>query len=305
MPREEPVRFANFALNAQWIDRMNAARELPEDAIYNFTKFSDLSRQEFKEIYLMDEMLYQTGRRVTKLSGESAEVEVSTAPPASWDWRTKNVVTPVKNQGQCGSCWDFSATETTESVCAIAGYPLTLLSEQQVLQCDTTDYGCNGGFPWTAYQYVIKAGGYDTEKEYPYTAEGGPSSNDCQFNKAKVYECAPTSWKYVEKNNDETTMQTFMAANSPLSVCVDAETWMNYQSGVIKGAGCGKSIDHCVQAVGWQQVGSTNAWIVRNSWGTDWGMNGYLYVQLGVNACAIAEDVSVPCVKSQSGQTVC
>jgi len=310
--REDATRFSNFAANAEWIDRMNAARETEADAVYNFTKFSHLSRSEFKEIYLMDEALYRKNRLTSMTSGSQADIPVpETTTPTSWDWRTKGAVSPVKNQGQCGSCWDFSATETTESVCFLAGYPMTLLSEQQVLQCDTTDYGCNGGYPWTAYQYVIKAGGYDTEAAYPYTAEGGPSSNDCQFKKGGVVACKTASWKYVgtggQKNN-EANMQTFMAANSPLSVCVDAETWMNYQSGVVKAKGCGTSIDHCVQAVGWTTDSGTNAWIVRNSWGTDWGMQGYLYVQLGANACAISEDVSVPCVPgtgSQQGKTIC
>jgi C1A family cysteine protease len=102
-------------------------------------------------------------------------------------------------------------------------------------------------------------------------------------------------------------MQNFLYSNSPLSVCVDAEIWQYYTGGVITtSSGCGRSIDHCVQVTGWQQMQGMTVWNVRNSWGTSWGDNGYIYVQKGSDVCAIAEVVTVPCVQNKSnGQSVC
>jgi C1A family cysteine protease len=287
---EEDTRFHIFKNNLNIIAAQNAK---DPHAVYGVTKFADLSPQEFKDTYLMHVERTIVSAPVAKVT--------RTNLPSSFDWSSKGDVTPVKNQGQCGSCWDFSATETIESVCAIAGYPLNQLSEQQILDCDTSDSGCDGGWPYNAFQYVISAGGMDSESSYPYTAEDG----SCQFNPANV-ECKVASWQYVTQDKDENAMQSFLYSNSPMSVCVDAETWQFYTSGVITtSSGCGDSIDHCVQITGYLQQSGMTVWNVRNSWGTDWGQNGYLWVQMGQDVCAIAEVVSVPCVTSTSGQTVC
>jgi cathepsin F len=287
---EEDARFHIFKNNLNLIAAQNAR---DPHAVYGVTKFADLSPQEFKNIYLMN-----VDRTIT--SAPVAKVP-RTKLPSSFDWATKGDVTPVKNQGNCGSCWDFSATETIESVCAIAGYNLNTLSEQQILDCDTTDSGCDGGWPYNAFQYVISAGGMDSESSYPYTGQDGT----CQFNPANV-ECKVTSWQYVTQDKDENAMQNFVYSNSPMSVCVDAETWQFYTGGVITtSSDCGTSIDHCVQITGYEQQSGMAVWNVRNSWGTDWGQSGYLWVQMGADVCAIAEVVSVPCVTSTSGQTVC
>jgi len=170
------------------------------------------------------------------------------------------------------------------------------------LDCDQSDSGCNGGWPYNAYQYIINAGGIETESAYPYTAQDG----NCAFNPSSI-ECKVQSWKYVIQNKDENAMQNFVFTNSPVSVCVDASSWQFYTGGVItQSSGCGNSIDHCVQVTGWSVQQGINAWNVRNSWGTSWGVNGYLYVQIGYDVCSIAEVVTVPCVQSQSGgNTVC
>jgi len=289
---EESYRFTVFKQNLQIAKQMN---HLPgQTAQYGVTKFSDLTTSEFKALHLMN---------VTRdnLAGNMAGRVRSVELPSSFDWKSKGAVTPVKDQGQCGSCWDFSATETIESVCFLAGYGLQTLSEQQILDCDTTDGGCNGGWPYNAYQYVISAGGIESESKYPYTAQDG----SCQFNPSYIA-CKVTSWKYVTQSKDENQMQNFLYTNSPMSVCVDASSWQFYNGGVITtSSGCGTDIDHCVQVTGWSVQSGVNAWTVRNSWGTDWGVSGFLYVQIGGDVCAIAEVVTVPCVQSQSGQSFC
>jgi C1A family cysteine protease len=142
---EEAKRFQIFKANVIAAEERN---QRDPYAHFGVTKFSDMTPKEFKSIILMTNI---SQPEQPKLAGR--KFPASPSLPTSFDWKTKsNIVTTVKDQGQCGSCWDFSATETIESVCALAGYPLTKLSEQQILDCDTSDYGCNGGWPYLAYK---------------------------------------------------------------------------------------------------------------------------------------------------------
>jgi len=136
----------------------------------------------------------------------------------------------------------------------------------------------------------MQAGGQEGESDYPYTGEDGT----CQFNAADI-EDKISNWKYVTQSSDEKVMQAFVYSNSPISVCVDAEIWQTYQGGVITtDSGCGNSLDHCVQITGWLTENSTACWNVRNSWGSDWGENGYIWVERGSDVCGIADLVTVP-----------
>ena len=134
---------------------------------------------------------------------------------------------------------------------------------QQVVDCDTQAYGCEGGWTYVAYEYIEKAGGYETFQDYPYTARDGK----CDFDKTKAV-AKISSWKYVTQNKDEAVMKNYIATTGPLSICVDAASWQFYNKGVIKS--CGKQIDHCVQLVGYGTVDGVEAWLVRNSWGAAW-----------------------------------
>jgi len=214
----------------------------------------------------------------------------SVAPlPSSLDWRTKGAVTPVKNQEQCGSCWAFSATEGVESAYFLAKGQLFVLSPQQIVSCDTSDGGCDGGDLPTAFQYVQQAG-METDKAYPYTSGNGDSGT-CIYDQSQVV-VHISGFKYATTTGNETAMQAAMMTQGPLSVCVDAETWQNYQSGVIT-HGCGDSLDHCVQIVGWASTStSVPYWIVRNSWGTDWGLNGFLWVERNKDECGISDEAT-------------
>jgi len=274
---EQDRRFAIFKENLRLIDELNARND---GATYGITQFTDRTKQEFKDTVLMSSPpALDKKQQVAKFVNASA--------PSSFNWVGHNppVVTPVYNQGQCGSCWAFSATENIESRWALAGNPLVSLAMQQIVDCDTTDGGCNGGWPYNAYQYVINAGGMEPEADYPYVAY----NEACRFNPAEVV-AKISSWQYVTQSQNEQQMVNYLYANGPLSVCVDASSWSFYTGGIYSASSCGTSIDHCVLATGYNIPGGY--WIIRNSWGTSWGMAGYMYLQYGADACAVAQVVT-------------
>jgi len=278
---EFEMRYTVFKNNLAIAAKQNARGD---NATYGITKFSDMTPEEFKNIILMKKPINKN--IPGKVWDWSAQRLLGL--PSSFDWRSKNAVTPVYNQGQCGSCWAFSITENIESQWFLAGHTLTSLSMQQVVSCDTSDDGCGGGDPPTAYEYVISAGGQEYYSDYPYTGESG----SCQFNSADI-DATLSSWQYVTQSQDESAMQSFLVSNGPLSVCVDAESWQNYQGGIITTeSDCGTSLDHCVMITGYGSAESTQYWWVRNSWGTDWGQEGYLQVQMGSDVCGIAQEVT-------------
>jgi cathepsin F len=279
-------RFEIFKANLDVIKAMNKRKT---GAHYGITKFADLTPEEFKAQYL--------GRKSSgpRPQAPLLKVDQPVELPPSFDWRAKGAVTKVKDQGQCGSCWAFSATEAIESQWFLAGHTLPVLSEQQIVDCDQGrgDYGCEGGDTPTAYAYVIAAGGLDTEASYPYTAEDGT----CKFNSANVA-AKISGWSYVTTTKNETQMQVGLVAKGPLSICVDASSWQYYEGGVIT-ALCGNSLDHCVMITGYGEEEGWDfirypVWYIRNSWGTDWGYDGYLYVERGSDLCGVADEVTLP-----------
>jgi cathepsin F len=248
-------------------------------AKYGVTKFMDLSPEQFRSQYLMPK------NSSFFLPPAMVAPPAPQTPLASFDWRDKGVVTPVYDQAQCGSCWAFSATETMESYWALAGHGLAGLSMQQVVDCDPASYGCNGGWTYNAFKYVISAGGIDSYSSYPYTARTG----SCHYNPGSVA-ARFSSWGYVTQNRDENQMQNFLASRGPLSVCVDASQWQYYRGGVL--SSCSQSIDHCVQVTGFSDKDGQPVWNTRNSWGTGWGEAGYIYLLRGRDTCAVAQVVT-------------
>jgi len=282
-PDELPIRYQNFKASKHEIRRLNEeARESGLNTKFGITKFADLSKEEFKSKMMGYKKISDTQPIV-------ATQHLNAPLPSSFDWRTKGAVTPIKNQGQCGSCWAFSTTEGVESAWFLAKHQLVQLSPQQIVSCDTSDDGCDGGDLPTAFQYVVQ-NGMETNAVYPYTSGGGDSGT-CDYNSQDVV-VHISGFKYATTTGNETQMQVAMIPNGPLSVCVDAETWQYYQGGVIT-HGCGDSLDHCVQIVGWNSYqGTTPYWIVRNSWGTDWGLKGYLWVERNKDECGISDEAT-------------
>jgi cathepsin L len=253
-------------------------------------EFADMTYEEFR----VGRFGY-TGLR--KLNGRQS---VSTAGmftlPASVDWTTKGAVTPVKNQGQCGSCWAFSTTGSVEGCHFISKQKLNSLSEQNLMDCSWSqgNEGCNGGLMTQAMQYIISNGGIDTEASYPYTAE---SSQTCLY---KAASSGSTEGSFVNVNQgDENDLQNKVAMG-PTSVAIDASqsSFQFYSSGVYYDPNCSTSqLDHGVLAVGYNHDSTSGMdyWIVKNSWGTDWGQSGYIWMARNKsNACGIATMATLP-----------
>jgi len=291
---EEKRRLKTFSDNLVKAMNLNSVQG-DGGAVFGVTKFMDLTAEEFKAF----KGYRPVGPAVASLANLTLPAVASPCTSSSCDWRTAGAVTPVKNQGQCGSCWAFSATEGLESGWFLGGNTLPVLAPQQLVSCDKVDGGCNGGDLPTAYKYIEGAGGLESNADYPYTSGGG-SNGVCKFN-AKDIVASMKGWTYAIPpcfnactNQNENNLKTAVATYGPSSICVNANPWQFYTKGVMKSgcAGAYDQLDHCVQLVGYQSSGAANYWIVKNSWAADWGENGYIYIQIGKNLCGVADEAT-------------
>jgi len=284
---EDSARFAIFKENVNKVNRLN--RESPGTK-FALNKFADLSSEEFKKYYLNSQA--PSADAAWPIAPKCSEAEVK-ANPDSYDWRDHGAVTEVKDQGQCGSCWAFSTTGNVEGQWFLAGNTLIELSEQNLVDCDhecmqyqgeqVCDQGCDGGLMPNAFSYIMK-NGIESESDYSYTGMDGT----CQFNKKKSV-AKVSNWTMV--SGDETQMATFLVKNGPVAVAVDAEEWQFYWEGVLY-IPCGTELDHGVLVVGYGTetdifFEQMPYWIIKNSWGADWGESGYIRIERGVGQCGV------------------
>jgi len=265
---EEAVRFKNFRDNVDIINKHNALFEAGNSTYsLGVNQFADMTRQEWAAAFL-------TPMKVTRARNEIRLPEVRDVNGV--DWRTKNAVTPIKNQQQCGSCWAFSSTGSIEGAHAIATGSLISLSEQQLVDCSTAqgNHGCNGGLMDYAFTYTISNHGLTTEANYPYTARDGT----CQT--AKAADHAATISSYADVPQNQETQLISAVTKQPTSVAIEADhsSFQLYRSGVFNDATCGTQLDHGVLAVGYDTLNGQDYWIVKNSWGTTWGNQGYIWI---------------------------
>lgn len=219
--------------------------------------------------------------------------------PQSVDWSTQGATSPVKNQGDCGSCWAFSATEGIESSIYMATGEMPVLSTQQLISCDNEDGGCNGGDLPSALDYVKDAGGIDTAADYPDTSHKKGKTGKCKWDRNEV--ATVTSYNYAIppcdsgacQNQNEDDLAAAVAKYGPISICLGAtDSWDEYNSGILQGKCSSNAADmnHCVQIVGFEKG---SFWKVRNSWGTAWGESGFIRLPYGENACGVANEAVV------------
>ncbi|XP_052517756.1 cathepsin F isoform X2 [Budorcas taxicolor] len=264
--------FASNMVRAQKIQALDRGT-----AQYGVTKFSDLTEEEFRTIYLNPLLKDAPGRNMRLAQ------PVTDVPPPQWDWRNKGAVTDVKDQGMCGSCWAFSVTGNVEGQWFLKRGTLLSLSEQELLDCDKTDKACLGGLPSNAYSAIRTLGGLETEDDYSYRGH----LQTCSFSaeKAKVY-----INDSVELSKNEQKLAAWLAKKGPISVAINAFGMQFYRHGIshpLRPLCSPWLIDHAVLLVGYGNRSATPFWAIKNSWGTNWGEEGYYYLHRGSGACGV------------------
>jgi Pyruvate/2-oxoacid:ferredoxin oxidoreductase delta subunit len=280
-------RFDVFKQTLVKIARQNAEHiAIGGEAVFGINSLADLTTEEFLSTRVMKNLTYRA---------PDMTPYTFVMPNGDVDWRTKGVITAVKNQEQCGSCWAHSADEAMESFNAIKYGASTLktLSVQQCTACTYNYNGCDGGWPQDAYTYAVHdRNGIDLDSDYPYTSGTG-NAGVCKFGTGNADKPVADEVSYVSPARGQ--LQTLLDNTGPVSVCVAAESWQTYTGGILKS--CPGSVDHCVQAVGYTTSSAESYWLVRNSWGAAWGYAGYIYLDMTTDngdICHIQEYMTYP-----------
>ncbi|XP_028752648.1 senescence-specific cysteine protease SAG39-like [Neltuma alba] len=286
--QDKEKRFSIFKQNVEYIEDFNNAKTKPYKLGVN--QFADLTNEEFTACRNRFK-----GHMCSSISRTpSFKYANVTDVPSSVDWRNQGAVTPVKNQGDCGCCWAFSAVAAMEGITKLSTGKLISLSEQELVDCDTgVDQGCEGGLMDDAFKFIIKNNGITSEANYPYKGVDGT----CNANEEANHVATIKGYEDVPANSEQAIQK--VVANQPVSVAIDASgsDFQFYSSGIFTGS-CGTELDHGVAAVGYGVSNNTEYWLVKNSWGTEWGEEGHIRMQRNVAAqeglCGIAMQASYP-----------
>ena len=281
-------RLANFVANREFVHRHNQRTDVTHKLALN--KFADMSMEEFRRVMLPR----VSGPKKSNAHGTfKPKMKISDVPPYL-DWTTKGAVTPVKDQGACGSCWTFGAAQAIEGAVAVATGKLLVLSEQNILDC-MWDYpnnlGCDGGNPWDALQMVIDKGGIELEETYPYLMVDG----HCHYNASRS--AAKISKYFNTTEGDEDALVLALVEHGPVAVSIDVmPSLVFYSSGVYYEPNCSsksEDLNHSVLAVGYGSENGQDYWLIKNSWSTLWGDKGYVKMARNRNNnCGVATNAN-------------
>jgi len=292
---EHDRRFIIFMDNVDKINRHNAQKL---SWTLGVNQFADMTADEFKNHTTCMRGLIQNHGAAVKLLDESNN-------PDSIDWEAQGMVTPVKNQGQCGSCWAFSTTGAVEARSAITAHASgpTSLSEQELVDCSLSDgnAGCNGGLMDYGFKYVKEQGGLCSESDYPYTA--ATHRFQCSSSRSACSQKYDAISSYSDVTSSSMSQLEAAVAQGPVSIAIEADqsAFQLYKSGVFEGR-CGKKLDHGVLVVGYGTENGVDFWKVKNSWGATWGEQGYIRLckncgkNQGAGQCGILLQPSYPIV---------
>jgi cathepsin L len=279
---EYKFRLGVWMANKRLVSQHNAAQK---SFTVSMNKLAALTPAEYKQLL---------GHR--SIGNKEIPVKTFSKGDAEVDWRTKGIVNPIKDQGQCGSCWAFSVIQAMESQWALKKNKLPSLSEQNLVDCVTSCAGCDGGDEYVSYDYVLEhqGGKWETEADYPYKAVTGSCKWDASKGCCKFSSYfRPTSTSKA----DEKELADGCAASGVVSIAIDASNWsfQMYSGGIYDEPACSTWLDHAVGLVGYGTENGVDYWIVRNSWGEDWGESGYIrMIRNKNNQCGVASDTIIP-----------
>jgi len=289
---QEILRRTAWESNLQIVQAHNLEADMGVHTYWlGMNAYADMTNEEFNRV-----MNGYNATRTQRSTRPTFTYDPSIPMADDVDWRTKGYVTPIKDQGQCGSCWAFSSTGSLEGQHFKATGQLVSLSEQNLVDCSQKqgNMGCNGGLMDYAFEYIKTNNGIDTEKSYPYEAR----DETCRFKAADV---GATDTGFTDiTSKDEAALQQAVSTVGPISVAIDAShsSFQLYKRGVYNEPRCSQTqLDHGVLAVGYGSEGAKDYWIVKNSWGTSWGTEGYIQMSRNKNnQCGIATASSYPTV---------
>ncbi len=267
------MRMDIFCDNYNFVEEHNKKNNTTYKLALN--NFAHLTHEEFVNMYTT------SARRPMMMAAKmNLRTGVASSVPASIDWVAKGAVTPVKDQGQCGSCWSFSTTGSMEGAYFNKYGSLVSFSEQELVDCSSPlNHGCNGGLPDRAFRWIQNNGGLCSEGEYPYVSGTTLKAGVCDQSCLPVTGSQVSGWSDLSATND--AMMTALATQ-PVSIAIEADqrSFQFYSSGVFPASECGTNLDHAVLAVGYD----SNSYKVKNSWGTSWGDQGYIYLEKSASA---------------------